>query len=72
MCFILKMASRQLKEKGWRPSATQFGLGLAGLGGLVYGTQKIYKAYDKYNFVKEAAAAMNSNATSPILQMIPI
>lgn len=65
------MASRELKEKGWRPSATQVGLGLAGLGGLTYGAHKAYKAYDKYKFIKEAAAAINA-ASSPIYDLTMI
>jgi hypothetical protein len=56
----------------WRPSTSQVGLGLAGLGGIVYAGSKAYQAYDKYNFIKEAAAAMNSNSPASYLQMIPL
>lgn len=62
------MSSRELKERGWRPSALQLGLGLGGLGGLIYGSHKAYKAYDKYNLIKEAAAAMNASS-SPIYDL---
>lgn len=44
----------------------------AGLGGLGLGAYKLYKAYDKYKFIKEASKAMANNPSLDILQMIPL
>jgi uncharacterized membrane protein YebE (DUF533 family) len=49
-------------ERGgnWQRNAAYAGGALLGLGGLAYGLNKAYKAYDKAKFIKEASDAMNA------------
>jgi hypothetical protein len=75
MAIIQRTSNEKMSNtrwgSNWRPSTSQLGLGLAGLGGLAYGGKKAYQVYENYQKVKDIAGAVNDSVT-PLIQMIPL